>query len=81
MNVLLKEFKDRLRQRTTKSTLENHMNAAEENTRLKLDLAWKNKSPPFSKEQFEEAIKNLNVGKARDSAGLCAELLKSNVMG
>ena len=50
INVLLKEFKDRLRRRTSKTTYKYHINNVEENTRLKLDLAWKNKSPPFTKD-------------------------------
>ena len=81
MNVLRKEFKDRLRPRKTKAILSNHMRNAHEVTRLKLELAWKNKSAPFSKSEFEKFIQDLKIGKARDPLGLCAEMLKPEAMG
>ena len=79
--MLKKEFKDRLRSRKTKAILNNHMTNAHEVTKLKLELAWKNKSVPFSESEFDKALKDLKIGKARDPLGLCAEVLKPEAMG
>ena len=48
---------------------------------LKLAKAWTNKSPAFALIKLDQAIKDLNTGRARDPSGLCAELFKINVMG
>ena len=61
--------------------MKNHINNAYENSKLKLYLALKKKSPQFSSNELDTAIKDLNVGRARDPAGLCAKISKSNVTG
>ena len=58
INVLKKEFKERLRSRKTKVILNNQMKNAHEVTKLKVKLAWKNKSVPFSKSEFDKALKD-----------------------
>ena len=41
-------------------------------SQLKLAKAWQNKSPYFNVIEFEQAIKDLNKGRARDPEGWCA---------
>ena len=64
-----------------KEIMKNHINNAYENSKLKLYLALKMKSPQFYSDELDTAIKDLNVGRARDPAGLCAKIFKSNVIG
>ena len=78
MQLLQKEYKDRLRPRPYKSYLKDHMKTINEVTKLKLSKAWTTKSPAFSMKELTEPVKNLNRGKA---GGLCSELIQSNVMG
>ena len=49
--------------------------------KLKVNQARLNKSDPFSLPELEEALFNLNEGRARDPEGLCAELFKDKVIG
>ena len=81
LQTLQKEYKDRLRKRNVKSYLKEHMNLMHEVTELKLAKAWKHKSPCFTIEELDIALKGLNKGKARDPHNLCAELFKLNVLG
>ena len=46
-----------------------------------MDQGAIHKSSPFSKSEFEPAIKDLKIGKARDPLGLWADILKPEVMG
>ena len=46
-----------------------------------MNQARLNKSNPFSLTELEDALLNLNEGRARDPEGLCAELFKDNVIG
>ena len=81
MRVLLKEYKDRLRPRAIRHDLKTHIQTMHEVTNLKLEMAWLNKSPPFSLLELEKGVKDLNKGRARDPYGLCAEIFQLNVMG
>ena len=81
LQTLHKEYKDRLRKRKVKSYLKEHMDIMHEVTKLKLAKAWINKSPCFTSEELENALNNLNRGKARDPHNLCAELFQLKVIG
>ena len=81
MKTLLIEYRDRLRHRCTRMDLKSHLQTIHEVSQLKLHKAWGNKSPPFNVIEFEQGIKDLNKGRARDPEGLCAEILQLNVMG
>ena len=74
MNVLLMEYKDRLRPRCIRSDLKRHIQTMHEVSQLKLAKSWQNKSPPFNVTEFEQGLKDLNKGRARDLEGWCAEL-------
>ena len=81
LQTLKKEYTDRLRPRKCKHELQEHMSLVHETTKLKLEKAWKNKSPAFDIIELDKAISDLNTGKARDPSGLCSEIFKRNVMG
>ena len=46
----------------------------------KVNKARLNKSKPFNNSELEETLKNINLGRARDPEGLCAELLKDSLL-
>ena len=81
MKTLLLEYKDRLRPRCTRSDLKSHIQTMHKVSQLKLDKAWQNKSPYFNMFELEQAIKDLNKGRARDPEGWCAEIFQINVIG
>ena len=81
MKVLIMEYKDRLRPRCIRSDLKKHIQTMHEVSQLKVAKAWQNKSPPFYLTEFEQGLKDLNKGRARDPEGWCAELFQLDVMG
>ena len=48
---------------------------------MKLNIASKETSPPFKRDELERAAKDLKTKKSRDNEGLINELFKENVMG
>ena len=74
-------FKGRLQKIKPRSDFKSHMQLMHQVSQLKLAKAWQNKSPPFNMTEYEQGIKDLNKGRARDPEGWCAEIFQLNVMG
>ena len=80
-NLLMREYKDRLRSRPTRPDLKSHKIRRNKIFELKIQLAKTNKSPDFSMKQLESAIANLKNNKSRDPSGYINELFKKTVIG
>ena len=48
---------------------------------MRLEIAEKNKTPPWTLKELEKVLKYLKSNKSRDPFGLCNELFKENTAG
>ena len=79
--ALHQEYMERLIIRKIRPDFKDQKKLDKELVRLKINKARLNKSKPFEMSELEEALKNLNKGRARDPEGLCAELFQNNILG
>ena len=79
--LYLQTFKFRLRQRPPQPGFEELLEDQRELFKLRLELAKKEKTPPWKLHDLEEALKELKNGKCRDPEGLVREVFKEDVIG
>ena len=79
--LYLNTFKYRLRHTPAQPGWEEFVVLQEELFKLRLEMAKKNKSPQWTMNDLDEALKSLKEGKCRDPEGLVRELFKEEVMG
>ena len=77
----LNTYEKRLRNRPIKEGLEQMQNDKENLCKLRLDLARRNKTPPWTLEELDVVLKYLKKDKSRDPLGLANELFQPNVAG
>ena len=70
-----------MRNRPMKADLEELKDLKEELFDIRLKLASKKKSEPWTMDDLEKALKTLKKDKARDPNGWCNELFKDGVAG
>ena len=74
-------FEERLRNRPMKEQLHDLRKDKEELCKLRLKLAGKKKTPPWSMKDLEVVLKYLKNDKSRDPYGYANELFKDNAAG
>ena len=79
--LYLKTYTQRMRNRPMKADLEELKDLKEELFDIRLKLASKKKSEPWTMADLEKALKTLKKDKARDPNGWCNELFKDGVAG
>ena len=79
--LYLKTYTQRMRNRPMKADLEELKDLIEELFDIRLKLASKKKSEPWTMDDLEKALKTLKKDKARDPNGWCNELFKDGVAG
>ena len=79
--LYLKTYTDRMRNRPMKEDLEDLKNIKEDLFKLRLKLARRKKSKPWTLEDLELVLKSLKNDKARDPNGWANELFKDGVAG
>ena len=79
--VALKTFADRLKNRPMKENLKHVQKEKEDLCKLRLDLARKNKTPPWTLDQLDVVLNYLKKDKSRDPLGLANELFQPSVAG
>ena len=76
-----KTYKDRLQNRPMNKEFTDLKEAKEELCRLRLKIAGKKKTPPWTMEDLDKVLKYLKKNKSRDSMGYANELFHPNVAG
>ena len=79
--LAVETYKDRLKNRPIKKELSSLKDAKEELCRLRLEIASKNKTPPWTIAQLEKVLTKLKKNKSRDPMGYANEIFHSNVAG
>lgn len=79
--ALFQEYKERLRKREIRPDFKEQKKMDKELIEMKVYEARSNISIPFKMSELEEALDDLNLGRARDPEGLCAEIFQNKVMG
>ena len=79
--LYLNTFKHRLRHRPAQPGWEEFVDLQEELFKLRLEMAKNNKSPQWTMNDLDEALKSLKEGKCRDPEGLIRQLFKEEDMG
>ena len=74
--LLVKEYKFRLRARPARPDLENLENRKTKLFKLKLKLASKTRSKLWTKSDLDEALRSLKTNRSRDPEGLINEIFK-----
>ena len=80
-NLLVKEYKERLRARPVRPDLINLEARKNQIFQLKLKLASANKSKLWTMADLETALGDLKTNRSRDPEGLINEIFKKNVIG
>ena len=80
-DLYLDTFQYRLRHRTAQPGYESHLQLQEELFKLRLELAKKKKTSPWTLSDLEDALNKLKDGKCRDPDGLIREIFKEDVIG
>ena len=79
--LLVKEYKFRLRARPARPDLENLENRKTKLFKLKLKLASQTRSKLWTKSDLDEALRSLKTNRSRDPEGLINEIFKQKVIG
>ena len=79
--LYLETFKYRLRHRPAKPDFVEILDLQEELFWLRLEMSKKKKTPAWTMEDLEDALKTLKTGKCRDPDGLIREIFKEEVIG
>ena len=79
--LAIKTYKDRLQNRPMNKEFTDLKEAKEELCRLRLKIAGKKKTPPWTMEDLDKVLKYLKKHKSRDSMGYANELFHPNVAG
>ena len=79
--LAIEVFENRLRNREIKPELSEMKEDKEYLCEMRLKIAQKNKTPPWTLKELEKVLKNLKNNKSRDPFGLCHELFKENTAG
>jgi hypothetical protein len=77
----LEVYKQRLNGNKIENRLENHEKDVNELCETRLKLCKLNKAKPWTMDDLDMAIKDLDKGKSRDALGYANELLKDDVAG
>ena len=77
----LKTYENRLKNRPIKEGLEQLQKDKEDLCKLRLNIARKNKTEPWTLEQLDVVLKYLKKNKSRDPLDLANELFQPNVAG
>ena len=79
--LYLSSFIYRLRHRPTQPGFEDVLDTQNEVFKMRLELSKRTKSPDWSLNDLEKAIKSLKSGKCRDPEGLIKEIFKEKCLG
>ena len=80
-SLILQMFVERLRKRPMHPELKRLQNMKMKLAKMRLKLARKRRTPNWTMQDMEKAIKNMKNNKCRDPDGLINELLKPGVAG
>ena len=79
--LLAREYKDRLRKRPVRPDFSDMRIRRKEIFKLKMKFAGNQRSPDWSMNDLEAALKNLKSNKSRDFEGYLNKIFKLNVIG
>ena len=79
--LLLKEYKERLRVRSCHPKMKITQRIRNKVINLKIKMAMRKKSLSFRMDQFEEVLKGLSSGRARDASGISREIFQPSNIG
>ena len=81
MTLAVETYKKRLENRSMKDDLKDIQNDKEELCKLRLKIASKNKTPPWTMKDLENVLEHRKKNKSRDPLGYANELFQEGVAG